>query len=247
MSIKPYKNKALNMVLQSLHGAVSKSAEDYQEVYINRASYTKSIMKVYNAHFSPVSASLPPLDVNWAKSNDSVQPKVHYSLLSELLRLSIIDKKFITTYKGNYLMGYQRFIQNQHDDHLRYGITLNNTPAAILKHTDLHYMITNGWLNFWMMGIRIKRPMSSHETGLIESFRTEIKVISQVIHEENDAARKYGLKCSCFHMEYLIGCMRFALVFDLLNHQDHSKCVDLIETHRDLVLEMFGNSDRVVQ
>ena len=51
--------------------------------------------------------------------------------------------------------------------------------------------------------------------------------------------QKYALKCSCLHINYLMTCMQTALLFNLLHHQDHASCVDLVVTHRVLPLEMI--------
>ena len=251
LSIKPQRNKALNAVLQSLHGKISKLEEEYDGLLPQILSYSNLMMAACLIQNSP-EHPLPSFDVKWAKANDSAEPKVHYSLLSELFRRKIISTSFIINCKRNYYKSYQKFIKNKNDDDCELlGLYLPDTPTVILNHKKLYYSITSGWLSFWMLGVRIKRPMpipaeSAFVPSLMESFNIEIKAMEKVAKEDGKI-RKYALECSCRHMDYLIGCMRLALLFDLLNHQEHTKCIALIITHHELALEMIDNLASKVQ
>ena len=248
LSIKPQKNMALGVVLHSFHGKILKLTEEYQRLSREIPPYSTLIMNAYKTSNLPA-PPLPPFDVNWAKANDSVEPKVHYSLLSELYRRKIIGMKYINTCKKKYCENYQKLIKNKSDNLL--DVLNTNPPAVILKHKELHYSITTGWLAFWMLGMRIKRAIpitaeSAFGTSLIESLTMEIKAMEEVAKEDGTAL-KYELKCSCLHMDHLIGCMRLALQFDLLNPQEHAHCNVLILTHHELAFGMIDNLSSKVQ
>ena len=245
LSIKPQTDKALNGVVQTLLGKVSILAEEYHKLFPDIPSHSTLIMTAYRMYKLPA-PPLPPFDLKWAKVNDSVEPKVHYSLLSELLRRKIISTKFFTSCKDNYSKNYASLIKSKGDDCQLNSLDVHSTPAVILNHKELYYSITTGWIAFKILRVQIQRAMPSSESGLIENFNMELKAMEEIV-KENDTAPKYALKCSCLHMDYLIGCMRFALLFDLLSYQDHTSCVDLIYTHREVAFGMIGNLTRRAQ
>ena len=231
LSIKPYKNKPLTIVLQSLLREVLRLIDWLLNFCSVLPTYSESIMNKYRAHGLP-SPRLPPMDVKWAKANSSVDPKVHFSLLSELLQRNIIEMDFITSCKENYYMSYKKLTANK------------SVPADIFKRKDLDYSIANSWLAFWLLGMRIRRVMPSPTEsalgpGLIESFNMEIKFLEEVVKEDKKTL-KHVLECSCLHINYLIVTMKFALLNDLLNHHEHFSCVDLILTHREVALKIIA-------
>ena len=243
-SITPHKNKALTIVLQNLYGKVERLFEEFLEIYAKAPHYSKFIMSEYKANSFPA-APLPPFDFKWAKSVDFVEPKVHYLLLYERLRLKTIDSKFIASAKDIYHKAYQAFIKNKGDNGALNGLRIKNTPSGKVKLLNVGCSIHSSWLAFWLLAMRIRRPMPSlSETALgpclIESFKLENKAMAE-ISKENYMPRKYALKCSCLHINYLMTCMQTALLFNLLNYQEHATCFDLILTHRTLALEMIEN------
>ena len=244
-AIKSSKNKALALVLHSFKDKVLSLFEEYRRLYTQSPSYSKYIMDAYKAR-GLLAPSLPPLDFQWIKDNYSVEPKVHYSLLSELLRRKTISSKFFISSKKSYSVFYKDFIRTKGSKDVSYGFNRDLAPPAIMKFLELYCVISNGWLAFWIEGMRIKRAMPSpFETALgpilIESFNMEIRFMTESM-KENDQTRKYAsLNCSCLHMNYLLGCIRFSLLFTILKHQDHATCIDLISTHRKLALEMIDN------
>ena len=243
-TIKPYNNKALALVLDCLGEKVLKLKEEYQRLYSIGPQYSKLIMDAYKAHAPPV--LLPSLDVSWAEANNgSVEAKVHYSLLSELLRRKIINSKFITSCRNAYSSSYKTYIKNKGNGDVYFHLDGYLVPPALLKNLELYYSILKAWLAFWFLGMKIKRTMPSpSQTALgpclIESFNIEIKVMAEIAKVAIEA-RKHALDCSCMHLDYLLGCMRFSLLFNLLNHQDHAVCIDLMSTHRAMALEMIGS------
>ena len=216
----------------------------FQKMLSKVPSYPHLIMKAYKAHNLPA-PPLASLNVKWANSNIAKEPKVHYLLLSELLQRKIIDPNFFLSVNEAYFMSYQGFIKNKGTNSVAYCLDCGHVEPVFMKHIRLHYSLSNKWLAFWRLGMRSKRPLPSlSETALgpslIESLDLEIKNIAKVA-QEDDKTRKYALKFSCLHVSYLMACMQLALVFDLLNYQDHDSCVDLIFTHRTLALEMIDS------
>ena len=251
LSIEPYVKKALNMVLKSLDEQLSKLTDEYFMSLPKFPSYSKSVMNAYKSH-SLLVPSLPPLDVKWIKANELVEPKAHYSLLSELLRLNIVNTAFISYCKDTYNKTFEDILKSKGKVRVRYNLELRNTPVFILDHKDVYYSIIKSWLAFRVLGMRIRRPvLAPSQTALgpslIESFNMEIKVMGEIFQESDDAARELSLKCSCLHMDYLIGCMRFAQLFKLLNHQNHASCIELIFTHRRLASETIYKNVRGAQ
>ena len=249
LSIRPYKNNALHIVLKSLNGKISKLFNEFIELYPKVPLYSKSIMSAYKAHnlYAP---SLPPVDVKWAKANDSAEPKAQYLLLSEELRSKAISFKYYASFKDSFYQNYQRFIRNKGEDYELHDLKTGSGPPLIVKHKELGRSIGNAWLAFWFLGMRIRRLMPSPSEKaigpcLIESFNIEIKAMDEVVIED-EKTRKYALKCSCLHIDYLIACIQTALIYELLNHRDHAICIDLLLTHRKKALNMIDNLVRNV-
>ena len=233
-SITPYKNKALEIVLQRFHGKVAKIFHEFVEIYLKAPSYSSHIMSEYTRH--GLSAHpLPPLDIKWAKENDSAEPKVQYLLLHERLRRKTIDSKSVASTKDYHYKIYQDFIKSKGDDSILNGLTG--------KLQDHNSSIVKPWLSFWLLAMRIRRPMPSlSEKGLgpclIESFKLEIKTMEEIMKEDY-ASRKYALECSCLYINYLMACMQSALFFNILGHQDHASCAGLVSTHNIMALKMI--------
>ena len=243
LSTMPYKNVALAIVLQSLSGKVARLTEGYQRMMQIVPSYPRLVMKVYKAFRLPASP-LPSLNLQWANANTSAEPKVLYSLLSDLLQRNIIKPDFFRFAKNIFSCSYKAFIKdNGSPPHVAYGFNCELVQPVFMKHTELYKLVSNRWMDFWLLGMRIRRKMPSPTEAalgpsLIESFNMEIKAMDDIEKSDNET-RKYALKYSCLHISYLISCMHFALEFDLLSNQEHSKCVDLLLTHRDLVMNMI--------
>ena len=250
LSIKAFKNMGLNIVMQSLNGKVIRLTEEFEELKLRIPSYNNQIMNVYRAHGLPA-PPLPPLDVKRAKANVKVGPKVLYALFSQLLQGNIISANFIESAKETISSHFLKFIKSKGKDIVTHALNSKLFQPAFKSHIDLYYSVSNGWLAFWLLAMRIRRPMPSLSVealgpSLIESFNLEIKAMNEILKEDY-MSRKYALNCSCLHITYLIDCLHLALIFDLLNHQDHSSCVDLIMDHRNLALEMIINPSRKTQ
>ena len=247
LSMKPSKDMALNTVLQSLNVKVSRMADEYQKMLHKVLTYPTLVMNAYSEYDLP-SHSAPPLDVEWAKANVSAEPKVLYSLFSQLLQHNIISAHFLTSVQETFSSSYRKFIKSKGNDIVAYGFNGKLFQPAFATQSDLYHSISNGWLAFWLQAMGIRRTLPSPSgtalgPSLIESFNIEIKNMDEVVNQ-NEKTLKYFLNCSCLHVNYLIACMQLALVFDLLNHQDHVSCVNLILAHRELALKMIYNLSR---
>ena len=241
LSIKPYKNMGLSIVLQGLNGKATRLRKEYEEVLLNVPIYSRLIMRVYKAHRLPA-PPLPALDVKWGKANASVGPKVLYSLLTNLVRHKFIVSDSIAPIKEYFASSNQELIKNDGRDE---STTRRSIPNALVKHLDLFDSVSNGWFAFWLLGMRIRRPMPSPTESalgpsLLEGFNLEIKAMGAIMKEDDEKTRKYALKFSCLHIDYLIACMHLTLAFNLLNHQNHANCIALLLNHRTLALDMIN-------
>ena len=242
LSIKPFKDKALNIVLQSLETKVSDVFKEYQEKLPDIPAYSMQILDEYQTGCKP--ASLLPLDAKWASINLIAMPKIHYVLLSELHKRNVVKTKFITSCKSSYLESYERIIEG--GKCMATSLDSEVIPTAIHNHIDQLYSIINEWLALWSVGMRLRRAMPSPSNsalgpGLIESFNMEVKAMELIVQIRDVCERQCALEFSCLHVSYLIECMRFALLFNLLKPQDHDKCIDLIACHRELATGMVDN------
>ena len=152
---------------------------EFFEIYHKTPSYSKFILSEYKASRFPA-APLPPFDIKWAKANDSVEPKVHYLLLYERLRLKNVNSKFIASAKDTYYKTYQTLIKSKGDVCVLHDLKFKNAPAGKGKLLDVGVSIHTSWLAFWLLAMRIRRPMpflSESALGpcLVESFKLEIK------------------------------------------------------------------------
>ena len=237
LSIKPYKDRALNILLRALNNKATKLREEHEKMLLKVPVYPRLIMSAYKALPLPAQR-LPALDVEWAKANVSAEPLVLYSLLSELLRRNIIDTNSFTAIKHyNSSTNYKEILAKKRSEAL--------IPLAFRQHLELYYSVSKGWFVFWKIGMRIRRPMPSPTESalgpsLLESFNLEIKAMGAIIKEDDEKTRKYALKFSCLHINYLMACMHLALAFNLLNHQNHADCIALLSTHRTLALDMIN-------
>ena len=243
-----YSNRALNIVIQSLNSKVSKLTEEFNTMFVEVLPYSERTMKVCR-DLLPL-APLAPFNLEFATANPAAEPKVHYSLLNQLLRRKLINAQFVTVCKKQYSACYQRFLKYNGENIQKFSIPSCQAPKAIIDNYFLFLHIADCWITGWYLGMRIKRAMPSPSDsalgpGLIESFRMEVNALNELVGRVDSLEREYELGFSCHQMDYLIGCMRFALLHSLLNAQDHGKCVELITDHRILALEVIDSLRRL--
>ena len=242
LSTKPFKNKALNIVLQSMERKVSEVLKIYMEDLPNIPTYASQILDEYQKGCKP--ASLHPHDAKWASSNLIAIPKIHYALLMALHQRKIISTKFITLCKNSYSDSYERILEG--GNCIATSLDSELIPTAIQNHIDQLYPIFNDWLSLWSLAMRMRRAIPSPSNsalgpGLIESFQIEVKAMELIVQEQDVCERQYALEFSCLHVSYLIECMHFALLFNLLKPQQHDNCIDLITCHSELATGVVDN------
>ena len=245
-TIKPYKDKALAMVLHSLEEKMSNLMEEIQGLSKKVPLYSKL---VWNAYTPTVLA--PSSDINWTEANGSVEATVHFSLLSELLRCKIIDSKSLTSCRESFTACYKALMDSTGNENVYFNLDVNLIPPAFNLYRGQYYPIIKSWFHLWSVGKHIGRPMPSPSQlalgpSLIESFNMEIRAMTELINE-NEEKRRYALYFSCVHMDYLLGCMHVALSFSLLNYQDHANCVQVILAHRALAMKMIVKNSQLIK
>ena len=243
LSIKPIKEKALNIVLQSFYGKVSKLLFEYSAIGTKVQCYSDQIMNAYKEVSPP--PQLPVFDVKFATANPAAEPKVHYSLLTQMLRRKSIDTEFISSCKSRYYNMYREFLKKKGERPKTFN--LNISQASDNYSDEVFGFIFDRWMQCWFLGTRIKRPMPSPSKSalgpvLVESFNIEVNALREIVKMTDGAERYYALEFSCTHVDYLIGSMHVALQnCNFLNAQHHEECIELICDHRILATSMIDN------
>ena len=242
LSIKPSKDKALNIVLQSLDGKVSELLLEFDTMHSIALPYSDQIMNAYKKVSPP--APLPSFDPEFAAANPPAAPKVHLSLLSQMYRRKFCDREFYTTCKNNYSIFYELFLKSKGEKCITLNLNCSQASDDVVK--EVFASIANRWIHCCFLGMRIKRAMPSPSKsalgpGLIESFSMEVNALRELVETLDDAGRYYALEFSCTHLDYLIECLTLAVDQGFLNAQHHEKCIELITEHRKLATKMIDN------
>ena len=240
LSLRPYNNRALNIVLQNLYGKVSQLLIELNTMHAKVQPYRNRIMESFGETVPP----LPPFDIKFATLNPATEPKIHLSLLTQFLRLKLVSKQFMSFCKMNYSASYEFFLKNKGQKFKTANLNYSETQDAVVK--ELFLSISNQWMHCWFLGMRIKRAMpspskSAFGPGLVESFSIEINAMRELVEKADDAEKYYALEFSCTHIDYLLGCMRLALDNSFLSANDHDKCIEFFADHRILATDMINS------